>query len=206
MRNNIVWGNTGGNGSQFSGPQMIITYCNVQGGFAGAGNMNSEPLFDSTNYYLQASSPCIDKGDSSTIYNDPADPLNPSQAKWPSRGTLRNDIGAYGGALSKVIANSVVSVNFQNELYLPDDIRLAQNFPNPFNPSTEIAYELKSPSVVKLVVYDRLGKEVAALVNRMQPAGSYSVKFEGTDLPTGSYFYRLNAGGQSLVRTMMLVK
>ncbi len=205
-RNNIVWGNTGGNGSQFSGPQMIITYCNVQGGFAGAGNMNSEPLFDSTNYYLQASSPCIDKGDSSTIYNDPADPLNPSQAKWPSRGTLRNDIGAYGGALSKVIANSVVSVNFQNELYLPDDIRLAQNFPNPFNPSTEIAYELKSPSVVKLVVYDRLGKEVAALVNRMQPAGSYSVKFEGTDLPTGSYFYRLNAGGQSLVRTMMLVK
>ncbi|MBK6875410.1 MAG: T9SS type A sorting domain-containing protein [Ignavibacteria bacterium] len=69
-----------------------------------------------------------------------------------------------------------------------------------------MAYELKSPSVVKLVVYDRLGKEVAALVNRMQPAGSYSVKFEGTDLPTGSYFYRLNAGGQSLVRTMMLVK
>ncbi|MBK6875409.1 MAG: hypothetical protein IPG99_02790 [Ignavibacteria bacterium] len=130
VRNNIVWGNTGGNGSQFSGPQMIITYCNVQGGFAGAGNMNSEPLFDSTNYYLQASSPCIDKGDSSTIYNDPADPLNPSQAKWPSRGTLRNDIGAYGGALSKVIANSVVSVNFQNELLLPDDIRLAQNFPN----------------------------------------------------------------------------
>jgi hypothetical protein len=154
----------------------------------------------------KASSPCIDKGDSSTIYNDPADPLNPSQAKWPSRGTLRNDIGAYGGALSKVIANSVVSVNFQNELMLPDNIRLAQNFPNPFNPSTEIAYELKSPSVVKLIVYDRLGKEVVALVNRMQPAGSYSVKFESTDLPTGSYFYRLTAGGQSLVRTMMLVK
>ncbi len=206
LTNNIVWGNTGGNGTQFSGPQMIVTYCNVQGGYAGAGNMNSEPLFDTTNYYLRTSSPCVDKGDSSVIHNDPADQINPSLAKWPSRGTVRNDIGAYGGPLSKVIANSVVSVSSLTENLLPDEISLSQNFPNPFNPVTLINYEIRKASEVTLVVYDRLGRQVQMLVSGMQPAGNYSVRFEGTDLPSGSYFYRLIAGGQTIVRTMMLVK
>ncbi|MCY7363020.1 MAG: hypothetical protein LH629_13295 [Ignavibacteria bacterium] len=74
-----------------------MTYCNIQGGFSGAGNINVDPSFDSNNYYIKSSSLCVDKGDSSVIYNDPSDPVNPSLAKFPSKGGLRNDISAYGG-------------------------------------------------------------------------------------------------------------
>jgi hypothetical protein len=206
LRNNIIWGNSGGNGTQISGPSMLVTYCNVQGGYTGAGNINAEPLFDSTNYYLRSASPCVDKGDSSTVYNDPADPNNPSLAKWPARGGLRNDMGAYGGPLSKVIANSIVSVRPQENVLLPEDIALSQNFPNPFNPSTTISYQLRRSAYVTLAVYDQLGRIMEVIVDEMQPEGEYSVSFKGADLPTGSYFYRLTAGSQSLVRTMMLIK
>lgn len=204
--NNIVWGNTGGNNTQFSGPQMLVTYCNVQGGIAGAGNINSEPLFDSTNYYLKAGSPCIDKGDSSARYNDPQDPQNPTLAKWPARGGLRNDIGAYGGPLSRMIANTVVSVSSSGNALLPEQLTLQQNYPNPFNPSTEIRYSLKSSLFVNMRIFDNVGRLVKVLVSEVQPAGEFSVRFEGADLPSGSYFCKLDAGGQSLVRTMLLIK
>lgn len=206
IRNNIVWGNTGGNNSQFSGPQMLVTYCNVQGGIAGAGNINSEPLFDTTNYYLRSNSPCIDKGDSSAVFNDPADPGNPSQALWPAKGGLRNDMGAYGGPFSKVIANSVVSVNPVSQTMLPEDISLYQNYPNPFNPSTVISYSISKQSDVEIKVFDGLGKEVAVIVNAVQPAGNYSVKFEASSLPSGTYFYRLAAGGHIQVKAMLYIK
>lgn len=206
LRNNIVWGNTGGTNAQFGGPQMLVTYSNVQGGLAGPGNINSEPLFDTTNYYLRANSPCVDKGDSSAEYNDPPDPLNPSQAKWPARGGLRNDMGAYGGPLSKVIAGSIVSVKSLSGPAEAERFTLMQNFPNPFNPVTKISYSLRSTSRVTLAVYDNLGRKLSEQVNRVQPAGEYSVRFDGTDLSSGTYFYRLSVNGISLTKAMMLIK
>ncbi len=131
--NNIVWGNSGGLNTQISAPNVVVRYCNVQGGYAGAGNINVNPQFDTTNYYIASSSPCVDKGDSSTIYNDPPEPANPTFAKWPARGTVRNDIGAYGGPGSKVIANTVVNINNEGNIIIKD-FHLKQNYPNPFNP------------------------------------------------------------------------
>jgi hypothetical protein len=69
---------------------------------------------------------------------------------------------------------------------------LNQNYPNPFNPSTTIKYELPKSSMVRLNVYDILGREVSMLVNDRKNAGSYQVKFDGAGLSSGVYFYRLS--------------
>ena len=205
-RNNIVWGNTSGNTTtQISGNGIAVTYCDIEGGFPGAGNINIQPDFDSTNYYLKNNSPCIDKGDSSLIYNDPADPGNPGNALWPAKGTLRNDMGAYGGPGSKEIVNSVVGISHQ-ELLTPDRFYLGQNFPNPFNPSTVINYSINKNSIVTLKIYNSLGKEIAELVNGKQNAGVYSVKFNGSSLSSGIYFYQLKAGEFVTTKKMNLIK
>lgn len=89
---------------------------------------------------------------------------------------------------------------------VPGSFALDQNYPNPFNPETSIRYEVGSASPVTLTVYDVLGREVAMLVNRQQPAGTYTVTFDAQRLPSGLYLYRLEAGGQTFTRTMMLLK
>jgi len=88
----------------------------------------------------------------------------------------------------------------------PTTFRLLQNFPNPFNPATVISYELPRASRVKLDVYDALGREVAILARGEQVAGSYTVQFQAGALASGVYVYRLQAGGFSRSRTMVLVR
>ena len=82
------------------------------------------------------------------------------------------------------------------------DFRLEQNFPNPFNPTTKISYSIKEEGLVKLKVYDMLGKEVATLVNEKQPEGYYEVEFSANGgLPSGIYFYKMQAGtSQQLIK------
>ncbi len=75
----------------------------------------------------------------------------------------------------------------------PTAFRLEQNYPNPFNPSTVVSYALPVASVVRLIVYDVLGREVAVLVNRQEDAGVYRVQFDGAGLASGVYEYRLTA-------------
>ncbi|MBS1494805.1 MAG: T9SS type A sorting domain-containing protein [Bacteroidetes bacterium] len=85
---------------------------------------------------------------------------------------------------------------------------LEQNYPNPFNPTTKINYEIKSSGFISLKVFDLLGKEVAALVNEKQNAGSYVVNFNSSEfnLPSGIYFYTLNAGEFKETKKMVMVK
>jgi len=91
---------------------------------------------------------------------------------------------------------------------VPDNYSLTQNYPNPFNPSTRINYELKISNYVTLKVFDLLGKEVASLVNEKQTAGSYAVDFNSAEynIPSGIYFYTLNAGEFKETRKMLLIK
>jgi hypothetical protein len=70
---------------------------------------------------------------------------------------------------------------------------MEQNTPNPFNPSTNIAFTLEENSYVRLIVYDMLGREVKVLVDELKQAGSYSAMFNAADLPSGVYIYKLNA-------------
>jgi hypothetical protein len=88
----------------------------------------------------------------------------------------------------------------------PYGFRLAQNYPNPFNPVTRISYQLPFAGIVKLCVFDILGREVVNLVNREQIPGNYTVNFNGTGLPSGVYFYMLSAGNSVEVKKMMLLK
>lgn len=89
---------------------------------------------------------------------------------------------------------------------IPKVFSLSQNFPNPFNPTTEITYQLPAASEVTLKVFDILGREVATLVKGRQGAGSHSVIFSGTALGSGVYFFRLVAGNFTATKKMALLK
>lgn len=89
---------------------------------------------------------------------------------------------------------------------LPHAVTLRPNYPNPFNPTTTLAFALPAPQAVRLSVFDLLGREVAVLVDALQPAGEHTVRFEATDLPSGLYFYRLETPTQTQTRQMVLLK
>ena len=88
----------------------------------------------------------------------------------------------------------------------PDEFRLLQNFPNPFNPTTTIRYDIKAKGNVELKIFDLLGREITTLVNENQTPGTYEVVFDASSLPSGVYFYKLHAGDFVETRKMMLLK
>ena len=104
-----------------------------------------------------------------------------------------------------VIPASPVSISPEDG-ELPSELTLGRNYPNPFNPETTIRYALPQAGKVRLAVYDLLGQEVAVLVDGSWPAGHYTVRFNGDDLPSGSYVYLLRVGEETAARTMTLVK
>ena len=81
-----------------------------------------------------------------------------------------------------------------------------QNYPNPFNPSTKISFKIPQTSIVQIKVYDVLGNEISSLINEEKPAGQYELTFDGTDLPSGVYFYQLKVGDFVLTKKMLLLK
>jgi len=83
---------------------------------------------------------------------------------------------------------------------------LSQNYPNPFNPSTLIRYQLSVSALVVLKVFDICGREIRTLVNERQNAGSHSVQFNASDLPSGVYFYKIEAGKYQDVKKLLLLK
>jgi hypothetical protein len=89
---------------------------------------------------------------------------------------------------------------------VPRSFKLEQNYPNPFNPSTTIKYELPRASMVRLHVYDMLGREVGALVNERKGAGIHEVRFDGSNYASGVYVYRLTAGDFVQSRKLMILR
>ena len=103
------------------------------------------------------------------------------------------------------IITTPTSIEAQN-MTLPVTPLLCQNYPNPFNPTTAISYQLPSVSFVTIKVYDVLGKEVATLVEGVQSAGNYMVRFDGSAVRSGVYFCRLQAGSFNETKKLILVK
>jgi len=101
---------------------------------------------------------------------------------------------------SYVVGVENISTNIPGSFYLD------QNYPNPFNPSTSLEFGISELGFVSLKVFDMLGKEVALLVNEKLSPGKYQVKFDGSSLPSGVYFYRLTAGENIETKRMMLLK
>ncbi|MBN2571928.1 MAG: T9SS type A sorting domain-containing protein [Ignavibacteriales bacterium] len=89
---------------------------------------------------------------------------------------------------------------------IPSDFSLEQNYPNPFNSMTNVKFEMLNAGNVKINVYDITGREVALLVNKYLQAGTYEVRFESRDSPSGIYFYRMEANGFTDVKRMILLK
>ncbi|HMS32461.1 MAG TPA: agmatine deiminase family protein [Ignavibacteria bacterium] len=89
---------------------------------------------------------------------------------------------------------------------IPDKYSLSQNYPNPFNPSTQLEFEISNMGFVTLKVYDVLGNEVKNLVNENKPAGRYKVTFDGSNLSSGIYFYKLESGAFIETKRMILLK
>jgi photosystem II stability/assembly factor-like uncharacterized protein len=89
---------------------------------------------------------------------------------------------------------------------IPTNFVLYQNHPNPFNPSTNITYEIPKSARVILKVYDVLGREIETLVNSVQPPGQHSVLFDAHNLPSGVFFYQLKSNGHLVTRKMLLVR
>lgn len=213
-RNNIIWANTQERDGQIyvlSSPSSIFEYNDVGGGWEGEGNIDEVPMFGPDNFYLSESSPCIDAGDTSSVYNDPEDPSNPGNAEWPSLGVLRNDMGAYGGPERMVLADTPTSVGDSPFTPLPRTFSLGQNHPNPFNPSTTIDYSLSESSRVELKIFNLRGQEVRALVDREMPAGDHSTHWDGKDsqgrrVSSGIYIYRMRFGNEIKTRKMVVLK
>jgi len=89
---------------------------------------------------------------------------------------------------------------------LPDKFYLYQNYPNPFNPRTNIRFDIPKAGQVKLSIYDITGKVVATVADQYYNAGKYSMDFDASGLSSGIYFYKLEAGENTAMRKMILVK
>ena len=101
--------------------------------------------------------------------------------------------------------NSLVGMNGEISS-VPKEFKLYNNYPNPFNPSTVIKYDLPINSYVKLAVYDILGREAGVLVNQLQNAGKQEIVWNASDFPSGVYFYILTGDGFRGTGKMILVK
>ena len=107
------------------------------------------------------------------------------------------------------LADSAVSVPTPNApapTGNPSALALAQNYPNPFRSETAIEYETAGPGRVRLSVFDVLGREVAVLVDAVEPAGTHRVRFDARALPSGLYVYRLTTASSTQARRMMVVR
>ncbi len=154
----------------------------------GAGCLDTDPLFaDTVNLFLSAASPAIDAGD-------------PLSAPDPDATTA--DMGAnYYHQTSSGIADAV----------LPGGFELYSNYPNPFNPTTQIPFQLAKSGIVSLQVFTITGQRVATVFNGKLPAGRHTMNWNGMDksgnmVASGIYFYRLTAGNESRTRKMILVR
>jgi len=182
---NIFWGNT----ATVSGHQIYvspylsvqpeITYCDIEGGWSSGDNINADPMFcdsENDNFHLNSSSACLAEN---------------------------NDYEVFIGALGEGCTQTDISHNGEP---IPYEFSLRQNYPNPFNPRTEISFSLPRMSFVNLSVYNLLGQKVETLINKEMEAGQYSVTWDGSNVGSGIYFYRLESGDFIETKKMLLLK
>jgi hypothetical protein len=224
LQNDIIWANIGSRGQNDIYVYSYLKPCptnvnasysiigaisNFQSNYVSAHCLAIDPKFENPNdliFLLQDSSPAIDAGDPDPQYNDLEDKNIPGLALLPSMGTLRNDMGAYGGpgATSWSIITSVE--NNKDISTLPTIFELYQNYPNPFNPITTINYSLYRSGFVTIKIFDVIGREIKTLVSEEKSHGNYSLQFDGSNLTSGIYFYQIRTNGFIQTNKMILLK
>jgi hypothetical protein len=138
--------------------------------------------------------------------------LTASTVGLPAYATLRsrvfvrfNAVGGTGNGVS-IPLDLVIPTDPEHNTVLPTVFALHQNYPNPFNPTTLLRFDVPKESRVDLVIYNVMGQEVAHPVSDVYQAGRYNLTFDATNLPSGMYLVRMNAGEFSSVGKMMLLK
>jgi hypothetical protein len=205
ITNTILWADSalqGGDEIYVEDGLPILTYCDIQGGWQGMGNIDVYPLLrDPFNgdFHLMSTA-CGDQYDSPCI--DVGDPLIIDSLLDCSAGleTALSDLGAFGGGDSTTTGIS------ENTDLIPSEFMLLQNYPNPFNAITKIKFILPKSQEVKLTVYDLLGREFKILLDEYKPAGIYNIHFDASKLASGIYLYRIETASHSQTRKMELVK
>jgi len=99
--------------------------------------------------------------------------------------------------------------NYSNEI--PEEFILHQNYPNPFNPSTKFRFNIPPSEgaggrILKIIIYDILGREITTLANEQLSPGTYEISWDASNYPSGVYYYQLTAGDKSFTRKMILMK
>jgi parallel beta-helix repeat protein len=209
LLNTTIWGNSASRDSSVSvldvSTEVEITYSDVEGGWPGTGNIDQDPLFADMLFHLSAGSPCIDAGDPDAIYNDQCFP--------PSQGTVRNDMGAYGGPLGCVWPETCADAGGRLPDEIPSQIGLhVGNTPNPFSSATEIRFDLPKSGVVDLAVYDVRGRQVRRLLaGAVLAAGTHSAVWDGRsdsglEAAPGVYLCRIRVAGAEGLGKMLLLE
>ena len=116
------------------------------------------------------------------------------------------EMAAYQQNFWFVTYGNTISVGIDNSDLLPGSFSLKQNFPNPFNPVTHIAYTVERNGIVELKLYNVMGQMVKTLVNDEKTPGDYFVDFNASDLASGVYFYKMTQHGQTVTRKLVLMK
>ncbi len=224
LNNCIIWGNEAStNGDEFWINYATITlnyscYANASGDIYISGgtfadtnhNITSDPQFVGSSinpahpYSILGTSPCADAGNDS--YNSQAYDIRgvgyPRKLNNTTGGVGTIDMGAYEYKIGDDPLTSVET----GIASTPKKFTLSQNYPNPFNPSTKISFNLLSKSFVSLKVYDLIGREVSTIVSEELSAGNHSCQWNAANVPSGIYFYRLQAGSFSETKKLVLLR
>lgn len=150
----------------------------------------------------------VNLGQTWTLIPNSGFPLTPSFRHLMVHGGYiyagMGESGNLGGAWKHAVPGTTSVERIDDGV--PDNISLMQNYPNPFNPTTRIQFSVEKYGPTSLQVYDVLGREVGILANENMHPGSYSVSWDASDMPSGVYFSRLESGGVSITKRMLLIK
>ena len=188
------------------GVTVNVDYSNIEGGYNGEGNIETDPLFADTLYHLSADSPCIDAGTQDTTdLNLPLVDLDGNYRIWDGDGDdiAIIDMGSYEFG-SPIVNSDLVSILFKEEYLL-------YNYPNPFNPTTTIDFSIPKDSGINLSIYNLKGQKVKTLLNEYKEAGKHQVVWNGRDesnkrAASGLYLYKIISGKETVTRKMLLLK
>jgi len=230
FRNTILWDNT----AWVDGPQVHLFsedsdpdfyYCDIEGGTDSIGlwyggtiylnytgtyenNIDADPdFYDEDNYYylLADGSPCIDAGDPDPEYNDIEDPANPGFALWPSKETIHNDLGVYGGPFP--LTYEIITAIEEPVMPLQAASRKSdfRCYPNPASGSINFKFSTFGLQKVTIKIFNLQGREVATVSDRQFPAGEHSVSFNAKALQPGSYICRISGNGKTSAFKLLMV-
>ncbi len=210
IRNNVIWEN--GGYQIFAYATMTVIFNDLQdSSYLSLGNIYQEPEILPEVYYISSTSPCIDAGDSNVVYHDPEDPLYPGFAEWPSFGSLKNDMGAYGGPEREQLFEIITGIKPATPASAPTEFVLLKSYPNPFNSATTLEYTLPARASVELTIYNTAGEVVHAYTNSSLSAGTHhwvwnSLNRQGLEVASGVYLCRLKVGAELRTNKLVLIK